>query len=77
MYYGAVATYDHPFSTSDKDAFTANMLLLGMVKGGVVTYASILPTSSAMCSRSANSKHGRPVQKGLNGAVPVFQLLLY
>lgn len=39
VYYGAVATYDHPFSASDKDAFTANMLLLGMVKGGVVTYA--------------------------------------
>jgi len=39
VFYGAVATYDHPFSVSDKDAFTANMLLLGMVKGGVVTYA--------------------------------------
>lgn len=39
VYHGAVATYDRPFSTSDKDAFTANMLLLGMVKGGVVTYA--------------------------------------
>ncbi|MDB5867833.1 MAG: amino acid/amide transporter substrate-binding protein family, partial [Polaromonas sp.] len=35
----AVATYDHPFSTTDKDAFTSNMLLLGKVKGGVVTYA--------------------------------------
>lgn len=39
VYHGAVATYDHPFSTSDKDAFTVNMLLMGMVKGGVVTYA--------------------------------------
>lgn len=39
IYYGAVATYDHPFSINDKDAFTTNMLLLGMVKGGVVTYA--------------------------------------
>ncbi len=39
VYYGAVATYDHPFSANDKDAFTANMLLLGQVKGGVVTYA--------------------------------------
>jgi branched-chain amino acid transport system substrate-binding protein len=39
VYYGAVATYDRPFSSSDKDAFTANMLLLGQVKGGVVTYA--------------------------------------
>ena len=39
VYYGAVATYDHPFSAADKDAFTSNMLLLGQVKGGVVTYA--------------------------------------
>ena len=39
VYHGAVATYDHPFSTNDKDAFTSNMLLLGQVKGGVVTYA--------------------------------------
>lgn len=39
VYHGAVATYDRPFSASDKDAFTANMLLLGTVKGGVVTYA--------------------------------------
>lgn len=38
-YHGAVATYDRPFTTSDKDVFTANMLLLGMVKGGMVTYA--------------------------------------
>jgi branched-chain amino acid transport system substrate-binding protein len=38
-YYGAVATYDHPFSVNDKDSFTANMLLMGTVKGGVVTYA--------------------------------------
>lgn len=39
VYYGAVATYDRPFSVSDKDAFSANMLLLGAVKGGAVTYA--------------------------------------
>ena len=39
VYHGAVATYDHPFSLSDKDAFTTNMLLMGTVKGGVVTYA--------------------------------------
>lgn len=39
IYYGAVATYDNPFSTSDKDAFTSNMLLLGQIKNGAVTYA--------------------------------------
>lgn len=39
VYHGAVATYDRPFSISDKDAFTENMLLMGVVKGGVVTYA--------------------------------------
>lgn len=39
IYYGAVATYDSPFSTTDKDAFTSNMLLLGQVKNGVVTHA--------------------------------------
>lgn len=39
VYHGAVASYDNPFSAKDKDAFTANMLLLGIVKGGVVTYA--------------------------------------
>ncbi|MCX7258575.1 MAG: ABC transporter substrate-binding protein [Polaromonas sp.] len=39
IYYGAVATYDNPFSPSDKDAFTPNMLLLGQIKDGAVTYA--------------------------------------
>jgi len=39
IYYGAVATYDNPFSPSDKDAFTSNMLLMGQVKDGAVTYA--------------------------------------
>jgi branched-chain amino acid transport system substrate-binding protein len=39
IYYGAVATYDNPFSTSDKDAFTSNMLLMGQIKDGAVTYA--------------------------------------
>ena len=39
VYYGAVATYDRPFSASDKDAFSINMLLMGVVKGGAVTYA--------------------------------------
>jgi len=39
VYYGAVATYDRPFSVSDKDAFSINMLLMGVVKSGAVTYA--------------------------------------
>lgn len=39
VYYGVVATYEKPFSVSDKDAMTANMLVMGMVKGGRVTFA--------------------------------------
>ena len=38
-YYGVVATYEKPFSASDKDAVTANMLYLGQVKNGAVTFA--------------------------------------
>jgi branched-chain amino acid transport system substrate-binding protein len=38
-YYGVVATYEKPFSLADKDAVTANMLYLGQVKNGVVTFA--------------------------------------
>jgi branched-chain amino acid transport system substrate-binding protein len=38
-YYGVVATYDKPFSLNDKDAITQNMLVMGMVKGGAVTFA--------------------------------------
>ena len=38
-YYGVVATYDQPFSQQDKDAITANMLVMGVVKNGVVTFA--------------------------------------
>jgi branched-chain amino acid transport system substrate-binding protein len=39
VYYGVVATYDRPFSAQDKDATTANMLVMGMVKNGAVTFA--------------------------------------
>lgn len=39
VYYAAVATYDRPFSAGDKDALSANMLLTGVVKDGVVTFA--------------------------------------
>jgi branched-chain amino acid transport system substrate-binding protein len=39
-YYGVVATYEKPFSATDKDALTANMLVMGQVKNGVVTFAN-------------------------------------
>lgn len=38
-YYGVVATYEKPFSLDDKDAVTANMLYLGQVRNGAVTFA--------------------------------------
>lgn len=38
-YYGVVATYEQPFSAQDKDATTQNMLVMGMVKNGGVTFA--------------------------------------
>ena len=38
-YYGVVTTYDHPFSATDKDAITRNMLVVGMVKNGAITFA--------------------------------------
>jgi branched-chain amino acid transport system substrate-binding protein len=38
-YYGVVATYDQPFSKLDKDATTQNMLVMGMVRNGAVTFA--------------------------------------
>ncbi len=38
-YYGVVATYEQPFSKQDKDATTQNMLVMGMVKNGAVTFA--------------------------------------
>jgi branched-chain amino acid transport system substrate-binding protein len=39
IYYGVVATYEKPFSLEDKDAITSNMLVMGMVKNGAVTFA--------------------------------------
>ena len=39
IYYGVVATYEKPFSISDKDAITRNMLVMGKVSNGVVTFA--------------------------------------
>lgn len=38
-YYGVVATYEKPFSPDDHDAVTQNMLVMGQVKKGVVTFA--------------------------------------
>jgi branched-chain amino acid transport system substrate-binding protein len=38
-YYGVVATYDHPFTADDKDAVTDNMLVMGKVHQGAVTFA--------------------------------------
>jgi branched-chain amino acid transport system substrate-binding protein len=39
VYYGVVATYEKPFSIDDKDAVTQNMLVMGKVKAGKVTFA--------------------------------------
>ena len=39
IYYGVVATYEKPFTSTSKDAVSANMLVMGMVKGGAVTFA--------------------------------------
>jgi branched-chain amino acid transport system substrate-binding protein len=38
-YYGVVATYERPFSLNDKDAISQNMLVMGMVKNGLITFA--------------------------------------
>lgn len=38
-YYGVVATYEQPFSVQDKDAITRNMLIIGQVKNGAITFA--------------------------------------
>jgi branched-chain amino acid transport system substrate-binding protein len=38
-YYGVVATYEQPFSKDDKDAATRNMLVMGMVQNGSITFA--------------------------------------
>ncbi|MDA7418838.1 ABC transporter substrate-binding protein [Xenophilus arseniciresistens] len=38
-YYGVVTTYDNAFSASDKDALTANMLVVGVIWNGAVTFA--------------------------------------
>ncbi len=40
VYYGVVATYEHPFSLEDKDAISQNMLVMGKVRNGAVTFAN-------------------------------------
>ncbi len=39
VYYGVVTTYDKPFSAADKDAITPNMLVMGKVQNGAITFA--------------------------------------
>ena len=39
VYYGVTATHERPFSKDDHDAITSNMLVMGMVKNGAVTFA--------------------------------------
>ena len=39
VYYGVVATYEQPFTKQDHDAITPNMLVLGMIKNGAITFA--------------------------------------
>ena len=39
VYYGVVATYERPFTSQDHDAITPNMLVMGMVKNGAITFA--------------------------------------
>lgn len=38
-YYGVVATYERPFTLDDKDAVTDNMLVMGKVQKGAITFA--------------------------------------
>jgi len=39
VYYGVVATYERPFSLNDKDAISQNMLVMGKISNGAVTFA--------------------------------------
>ncbi|MGS5088959.1 ABC transporter substrate-binding protein [Hydrogenophaga sp. A37] len=39
VYYGVVATYEKPFSPEDKEAISQNMLVVGLVRNAMVTFA--------------------------------------
>lgn len=39
VYYGVTATHQRPFTKDDKDAVSANTLVMGVVKNGAVTFA--------------------------------------
>ena len=39
VYYGVTATHEHPFSKNDKEAVTSNMLVMGVIKNGAITFA--------------------------------------
>lgn len=39
VYYGVVATHERPFSRDDKDAISQNMLVMGRVSKGAITFA--------------------------------------
>ncbi|TXH89497.1 MAG: ABC transporter substrate-binding protein [Rhodoferax sp.] len=39
VYYGVVTTHEQPFSRDDKDAISKNMLVMGTVREGIVTFA--------------------------------------
>lgn len=38
-HYGVVTSYERPFSSADHDALTQNMLVMGTVRNGSVTFA--------------------------------------
>jgi len=39
VYYGVIATYEHPFDAQNKEALSANMLVMGKVQNGAITFA--------------------------------------
>jgi branched-chain amino acid transport system substrate-binding protein len=51
IYRGVVTSYDHPFSISDHDAISSNMLWLGTWRGGERTYAYAEDASRATIIR--------------------------
>jgi branched-chain amino acid transport system substrate-binding protein len=53
VYYGVVATHERPFSRDDKDAITQNMLVMGKVSKGAITFAyPKTPAATCWCSES-------------------------